>query len=114
MRSKILVVGHLYWLHGRKHLLVKLDAIKETKEEYKSKMEVRQILGAFACYHICTHYYAHIIDALYGQLNRGQKFKWEEAHRDNEKVEGDVTNDANIEEGHVQRYNFDRDWVGYQ
>ena len=41
---------------------------------------MRRFLGAYAFYHIWIPHYAHLAEALYGLLKKGQKFKWEKEH----------------------------------
>ena len=50
------------------------------KEECRSVIEVQPFLGACAFYHIWIPHYVHIVEPLYGLLNKGKKFEWGKEH----------------------------------
>ena len=50
------------------------------KEEFGSVTEVQRFLGACAFYHIWIPHYTHIVEPLYGLLNKGRKFEWGVEH----------------------------------
>ena len=77
---EVLVVGHLCGLYGRKPSPTKVDVIQEMKEECISQTQLRIFLGACAFYHIWIPHYTHVIEPLYGLLEKRKKFEWQEEH----------------------------------
>ena len=78
--NEVLIVGHMCGPYGRRPSLAKVDAIDRMEETCSSVSKVRRFLGACVFYIIWTPHFAHIADALYQLLRKGQKFQWDRMH----------------------------------
>ena len=100
--GKILVVGLLCGVYGRKLALAKLDAITKMKDECKSPTEVRRFLGAYAFYRIQIPHYTHIIEPCMGYSRRDRNSNGKKAHSGNDEVKGGIGSSNNFTKNCMQ------------